>query len=304
METKIKCGICDEKLFKVIYKSKISDYKDSNYLISDSDYGKHPQIVRCMNCSLIYVNPREKRSNLEKHYLNLNDPDYQAESENRALSFKKILKKLENYKADKGTILDIGCSTGIFLHEAEKLGWKTYGTDLSEWSINFAKNVYHLKNVFQGTLEKQKFKSNFFDCIVILDVIEHVTDPGKLLKEANRLLKKDGILCLVTPDIGSPTAKIMKESWWHIRPPHLFYFTSHSIKKLLEKNNFSILKKNRYTWYFSIDYLWKRVKKIKNPVFNFLNLLLEKTFINMVKKWVVPVNLFDSMEVYASKKNE
>ena len=34
------------------------------------------------------------------------------------------------------------------------------------------------------------------------------------------------VLCIVTPDIGSLISRILGENWWHIRPDHIYHFTS------------------------------------------------------------------------------
>jgi len=52
------------------------------------------------------------------------------------------------------------------------------------------------------------FKSNVFDTIAALDLLEHVSNPSLLVMEAYRVLKQKGILLVTTPNAFSPG------SWW------------------------------------------------------------------------------------------
>ena len=54
-----------------------------------------------------------------------------------------------------------------------------------------------------------------YDIVSAIDVIEHVDKPLDLLIEIRDLLAADGIGVLVTPDIGSITARLMRRKWWH-----------------------------------------------------------------------------------------
>ncbi len=112
-----------------------------------------------------------------------------------------LLKQVRN-----GKILDIGCgSYPYFLlnnHFTEK-----YGIDPSLKNTKL-KNI-ELKNL-DVTKSKLPFRDNFFDAVTMLAVFEHL-DHGKInfvLKEINRVLKKDGALVITTPSPWSD--KILK----------------------------------------------------------------------------------------------
>jgi 2-polyprenyl-3-methyl-5-hydroxy-6-metoxy-1,4-benzoquinol methylase len=51
-----------------------------------------------------------------------------------------------------------------------------------------------------GALEGSGYPDSYFDVITMLDVLEHVTSPKDVLKEANRILKNGGMLVVNTPD--------------------------------------------------------------------------------------------------------
>lgn len=97
-------------------------------------------------------------------------------------------------------ILDIGCSSGIFLKDLEALGFKNenlYGVDISENAIeNCRKNG--LPNSF--VMDAQNISLNeSFDIIIASDCLEHLEDDGKALKNWNSLLTIGGTMYVFVP---------------------------------------------------------------------------------------------------------
>ena len=56
--------------------------------------------------------------------------------------------------------------------------------------------------------------------------IEHVRHPQETLLKANRLLKDEGLLLIVTPDTASLSHHLMGKRWTHYKPEHFFYSTA------------------------------------------------------------------------------
>jgi ubiquinone biosynthesis O-methyltransferase len=117
-------------------------------------------------------------------------------------SNKRILKTIN--LVDGAAILDIGCGTGITSYlVAKKLpGAKVLGLDLNPDAIKIAKSAFNLPNLsFQSTAaEKLALGNNKFDCILFLEIIEHVENPGLVLDTCHKLLKTDGTLIVSTPN--------------------------------------------------------------------------------------------------------
>lgn len=104
---------------------------------------------------------------------------------------------LSNYEFEGKFILDAGCGTG---HNMEFLRSKGYyvGCDVMFEALEFCKQN-GVKDLFQGNLRNVPLRSECFDVVVALDVIEHVPDPRIVLEEIKRVLKNDGILVLAVP---------------------------------------------------------------------------------------------------------
>jgi len=104
-----------------------------------------------------------------------------------------LIKKFKS----KGTICDVGCSTGEFLKTINWQG-KKYGMEINKKAIREAKKngIDFDKNIFSET--------NFFDVIVFRGTIQHVDEPFRMIKSSYKALKKGGIIIfLAVPNSDS-----------------------------------------------------------------------------------------------------
>jgi SAM-dependent methyltransferase len=148
-------------------------------------------------------------------------------------TFHLRLRKIESILPDKGRVLDVGCATGFFLAAAESRGWLAYGVEPSPWAAGQAKQQFG-DRVFQGTLEQADYPSTWFDCITMFDVLEHVTQPGDLIKTCHRILRPGGCLAIVTPNTESLTARVMRRYWTHYKLEHIHYYSPQGLSSLVE----------------------------------------------------------------------
>lgn len=202
------------------------------------------RVVRCRLCGLSYLNPRLKNSDLRDKYSHDYSAGYIAKEKSKKKRAKKIIKNILQYKRS-GNFLDIGCSAGFILNEARERGFEAYGVDISPLGLRHAKEVMKL-NVFEGYLEQAGFSDDFFDAITLYNLIEHIPDPTRFLKEIARVAKYNALIEIWTPDIGHWNAKLKRERWKNIFPEHLYYFTKETMQKMLEKSGL-VLFKNQFT---------------------------------------------------------
>lgn len=140
------------------------------------------------------------------------------------------------------SILDAGCAFGDLLALLDLDGFATYGIDISEYALKRAKKKTKAKLVLGNLNKTLPYKSNFFDAIFALDIIEHLESPYKFLLELHRVLKKEGILFVQTPNINSIFEKFAKDKWFaYSDETHLHLFNRKSLQFLLQKSSFSIL---------------------------------------------------------------
>lgn len=224
------------------------------------------KINRCLNCDLLYVKDELTDADIKKFYSKdyffrkLNDGigynDYLRDESGHRLNAKVLLDKINKIK-QPGKLLDMGCGYGFFLDEAAKRGWQVYGTDISEEACSYASGTLGLK-VFNGDLLDRGFESSFFDVVTLLGSIEHFADPYKILREASRILKNDGIMVITTLNIAGFT-RLFK--LFRYKPPeHLFYFSKDNMRFLLRKTGLRPLRVGGYYKYYALNDLACRLE--------------------------------------------
>ncbi len=91
-----------------------------------------------------------------------------------------------------------------------------------------------------GDLAKLPFSSGIFDCILCIQVLEHVKEPQKVLNELFRTIKQGGFICLTAPQ-GAGV---------HQPPNDYFRYTNYGLTYLLEKAGFEIIELRPICGYF------------------------------------------------------
>jgi 2-polyprenyl-3-methyl-5-hydroxy-6-metoxy-1,4-benzoquinol methylase/Zn ribbon nucleic-acid-binding protein len=200
-------------------------------------------IVQCRRCGLVYSNPRPTRRELLNYYKEeyFLEGNY-AENPERLEMYEIEIKKMIDIIGRVGRFLDVGCAYGAFLDKLPS-GFEKYGVELSQEAVEFGKKRFNL-DIRQGTLDNPIFESGYFDVVHLRGVIEHLQDPCGNIREANRILKDDGWLIVsTTPNIDSPCARFYKERFRLVIPQeHIYYFSPHTIARLLKKAGFKIEK--------------------------------------------------------------
>jgi SAM-dependent methyltransferase len=203
-------------------------------------------IVKCRSCGLTYVNPRLSPLALakeydEEYYFGGSYDDYIGEARGFEETFEKRLEKIERV-VKPGKILDIGCAFGFFLSVARRRGWDAFGVDLSVSASRYAREELGLQ-VRHGTLGQANFGHGYFDAAIMNDVFEHLSDPLAELVQVHRVLKTGGYLFIVTQDINSLVVRALGSRWAQYKPrEHLYYFTRATLRAMLEKSGFAVLR--------------------------------------------------------------
>jgi ubiquinone/menaquinone biosynthesis C-methylase UbiE len=119
--------------------------------------------------------------------------------------FDKYVRIISEYSKDNGSVLDVGCGTGIALSKlADSLPHaKTFGIDISNTSIEIAKQRNLNVKGYDGI--KISFDDLFFDTVGSYNVLEHTDNPVMFLEEKLRVLKRGGVLIVACPNFLSIT---------------------------------------------------------------------------------------------------
>ena len=148
------------------------------------------------------------------------------------------IRKLLKYKR-RGKLLDVGCAFGYFALHAQKRGFDVYGIDISSYAIKKSHELFDKSKFFVWDVSKKlPFKNNFFDAVTAFDVIEHVKNYKKAIKNIFKVLKKDGIFLLYIPIKIKGFLK--KLTFPDKDSTHASILTEDEIKNLLTKNKLNI----------------------------------------------------------------
>ena len=111
---------------------------------------------------------------------------------------KFFLKKFNKY--EKNVILEIGCSSGNLIKEINSIGNTYYiGSDVLKKSVRKIAEIHKNIPFVVFDILKNPFPNNFCNTVIMLNVLEHIENDTKALKEANKILCNDGLLILEVP---------------------------------------------------------------------------------------------------------
>lgn len=198
-------------------------------------------IVTCGNCRLQFVDPltpAAAEAALQKLGEAFLETYIREESSYRAY-FRRKTNDLLNVMPP-GRLLDVGCATGVFLHEARRAGFEGTGLDLLPPAVEYARDRLGI-DAHLGLLQERAFPSGQFDAVTLFQIIEHVPAPRDLVKEVGRVLRPGGVLLLTTPDRRGFLGRVMARRWFeYYNEEHLTYFEETSLRRLLVDSGFTM----------------------------------------------------------------
>jgi SAM-dependent methyltransferase len=199
------------------------------------------QYVKCVSCQMVYLNPVFTDESLVQYYMNNKVEQGIVVAEDISFYEKLYNQGLTTAqkKTEIGNILDIGCSTGLFLDIAKEKGWRTYGLELNKIEFSIAKEKEH--NIFNTLLEDVYFNEKF-NIVSLWDVFEHIKNGSNTLKLIKNLLTDNGVILLQIPSSDSLAARVMQSKCNMFDGlEHVNLYGIESLTKLVERNGLKIL---------------------------------------------------------------
>lgn len=206
------------------------------------------QIYQCRKCLAAFVDPKTPRKSTKHIYEFV---EYQKREKQFVKRYNKTLGLIKRYSKGK-QVLEVGAGFGLLSSILSKKG---YEVDALEPEVTpvYLKGlpVHVVKKSFESFA---KVTTKKYNVIILYDVLEHVNKPKETILLFKKLLHKNGIVIIQTPNYLSLMARMVKNwSWWMVED-HRFYFSRKSFSHLF-------LKKNWREYYYGTHEDWYDFKK-------------------------------------------
>ena len=162
------------------------------------------------------------------------------------------IKNFLEQSSDK-TYLDIGSDNGVISFLLRKDGGSWFSADLIPSAVDSIRTLVG-ERVFQLDPPVTPFDDNQFDCVVIVDFLEHIESDNEFIQELSRIIKEDGDLIINIPNPRPGILRFIKnligqtdEAHGHLRPG----YSLNDLKALLG-DEFKIKEHNSYSRAFSV----------------------------------------------------
>jgi 2-polyprenyl-3-methyl-5-hydroxy-6-metoxy-1,4-benzoquinol methylase len=192
-------------------------------------------------------------------------------------------------------VLDVGCGNGVISRYLGSKGFVVRGVDVSPKAIERARSLNTFPNVRFEVVSAEQLVADGqkYHAVVCSEVLEHLNEPGSLLKVLHQILHDDGVLVVTVPNgkgpreslVTKPVQRMQKKNGWMWRTmnkfkqslgykgttvqsaaddlTHIQFFTRPSLEKLANENTFRIVrfgKTNFIEDVFPFSFLTKKIK--------------------------------------------
>jgi glycosyltransferase involved in cell wall biosynthesis/ubiquinone/menaquinone biosynthesis C-methylase UbiE len=144
------------------------------------------------------------------------------------------------------TVLDLGCSGGLFAEQMRKLGHTVTGVDYIEVPGVRERTDRFLKADLNQGLPSEL--DGPFDLVVAGDVVEHLVDPERMLREVQRVLRPGGELVLSVPNFGHWYSRLRVavgafdyDRRGILDETHLRFFSRSSLRRMIRNAGYDLL---------------------------------------------------------------
>lgn len=240
------CKIC--KSSSLVKKFEYFKRPHGETIYAGIDYGKYHRIYyKCLKCEHYSGYFKMKINNLysstyndavysgkiKKNFDKINNlPSSKSDNYYRVKRIDNFLKKKKIFKGNKKIkILDVGSGLGIFPFKMRKKKYDVTALDPDKRScLHLTKNL-KVKAV-HGDFLKIKIKKKF-QLVTLNKVIEHVTNPQKMLNKVKKILFEKGFVYIEVPDVAASIKGKNREEFYL---DHLHVFSKNSLLYLARQN--------------------------------------------------------------------
>ncbi len=241
------------------------------------------KLYRCKVCGFVSQFPGPGSNTIVTDYKDSYSLDFLKSGQEfmypkRRDVLQNIVDHLLKYQAN-GNILDVGCGDGHFLYLASKKGFNCFGVEGSEKLAQFASFKSGAK-VTQGLYNKEMFPENSFNVISLIQVLEHIPTPVKVLEAVKYHLRPNGLLIIEIPSIRAPhflayrVTKVKK----FVKPPtgviytHFGYYNPKSLSALTQQCGYKTEELITGRWQYKYTGYLRIIGRLLDPLLNGLKI--------------------------------
>ena len=253
MSAPTTCAICSGPL-RLLYRGAGIEARAEAFSPTNHLPGQYGDLYACGRCGTVQQPSLPHGDALLDLYRRMRDEHYLDEEDGRRRTARRLLDVIARH-TPSGRLLDVGCGHGLLLDEARERGYSVEGLELSKYALAHARGELELP-VREETVAELAAAPEppRFAAIVLADVLEHLDDPLATIDGCLALLAPGGVLCLVTPDPASRTARLAGPRWWGFLPAHTFLLPRRTLRELLERRGLDVAEDVPLVRSFSLGY--------------------------------------------------
>ena len=200
-------------------------------------------LVECPDCALQFFWPLRHPGVSYYHSTYVACRDASSQAYPLAWYHRQFLEALPHDRPVGRTLLDVGCGPGMLLAKARDVGYQALGLDVNLAALQQAETIYGLRpdQLFRGTLEEWMgaHPEKKVEVITAFEVLEHLEDPARFLREVHTVLCPGGILALSVPN---RERFFLRRERSDFPPHHLTRWSSVTLCGALQRSGFDILR--------------------------------------------------------------
>ncbi len=238
--------------------------------VTPSHYDFSPyRVVQCVSCDFWYLSPRLTEAAMLAEYasdcyfsggdgLDEGYSDYALQEKSLRPTFANFLAGMKRAGLTGGRLLEVGCGYGYLLDEAKPYFDYRAGTDFSQGAVERAS--CYADRVYLGGVDAIE-ENDRFDCIVAVEVLEHIYDPHQFMQKLYDKLVPGGVVVVAVPDMGSLWRKALQSKWPSFKmPEHVTYYDENTLQRLFDDNHFAAVEKIAFPHAFPLPEIMNKLK--------------------------------------------
>ena len=191
------------------------------------------EILICEKCTLVQLSNKNylKEGYYDDYIMSRTHSHF---SKNYQTSLAKDF--VETFNLKNKSIVDVGCGDGYFALALMRQKAKVLGIEPSDVACDSARQKG--VKVIRGYVDDKFRLKGKMDAFVTCQVFEHISDPGKLLKNIKKFLKEDAYGLIEVPSV---VKAIHDNRYYDFFPDHVAYFSPTSLSYLAQASGFDVI---------------------------------------------------------------